>query len=137
MQEIIDANQVGAVFVANISRLARQVHDFELFGMRAALCHDIYSAHQSVEHDDVNVLAPGAQVVGPAVAHELVEAFLEASSSGRENHHRRVDKIKAMEERRRTGLELVSRRRINPVLKPGEKLIQKFDPEVNLLVSDF
>ncbi len=101
--------------------------------MRAAFCHDIYSAHQSVEHDDVNVLALGAQVVDPAVAHEL----LEASSSGGENHHRRVDEIKAMEERRRTGLELVNRRRINPVLKPGEKLIQKFDPEVNLLVSDF
>jgi hypothetical protein len=74
---------------------SRQVYDFELFGIRAALCHDIYSAHQSVEHDDVNVLALGAQVVGPAVAHELVEAFLEASSSGRENHRRRVDKIKA------------------------------------------
>jgi len=68
-------------------------------GIWAALCHDIYSAHQSVEHDDANVLALGAQVVGPAVAHELVRAFLEASFSGKENHRRRVEKIKALEER--------------------------------------
>src|ERR1700745_3730167 len=75
-------------------------------GIRAALCHDIYSAHQSVEHDDVNVLALGAQVVGPAVAHELVKAFLEASFSGKENHRRRVEKIKALEERFADGLRI-------------------------------
>ncbi|MBI4488245.1 MAG: ribose 5-phosphate isomerase B [Deltaproteobacteria bacterium] len=68
-------------------------------GIRAAPCHDIYSAHQSVEHDDVNVLALGAQIIGPAVAHELVQAFLGASFSGKENHRRRVEKIKAMEVR--------------------------------------
>jgi ribose 5-phosphate isomerase B len=68
-------------------------------GIRAAVCHDVYSAHQSVEHDDVNVLALGAQIIGPAVAHELVQAFLGASFSGRENHRRRVEKIKAMEVR--------------------------------------
>src|SRR5262250_2761741 len=73
-------------------------------GIRAALCHDIYSAHQSVEHDDANVLALGAQVVGPAVVPELVKAFLEASFSGKENHRRRVDKIKAMEKRFADGL---------------------------------
>lgn len=75
-------------------------------GIRAALCHDIYSAHQSVEHDDVNVLALGAQVVGPAVVHELVKAFLEASFSGKENHRRRVEKIKAMEERYADGIRI-------------------------------
>src|SRR5215467_6062097 len=73
-------------------------------GIRAALCHDIYSAHQSVEHDNANVLALGAQVVGPAVVPELVKAFLEASFSGKENHRRRVDKIKAMEKRFADGL---------------------------------
>jgi ribose 5-phosphate isomerase B len=73
-------------------------------GIWAALCHDIYSAHQSVEHDDANVLALGAQVVGPAVAHELVRAFLEARFSGKENHRRRVEKIKALEERFAVGL---------------------------------
>jgi ribose 5-phosphate isomerase B len=84
-------------------------------GIRAALCHDIYSAHQSVEHDDVNVLALGAQVVGPAVAHDLVKAFLEASFSGKENHRRRVEKIKAMEERYADGI----RTRQSEKDKPG------------------
>ena len=75
-------------------------------GIRAAVCHDIYSAHQSVEHDDVNVLALGAHVVGPAVAHELVKVFLEASFSGKDNHRRRVEKITAMEERYADGIRI-------------------------------
>jgi ribose 5-phosphate isomerase B len=83
-------------------------------GIWAALCHDIYSAHQSVEHDDVNVLALGAQVVGPAVAHELVKAFLEASFSGKENHRRRVEKIKAMEERFADGLRICQSKKDTP-----------------------
>ena len=83
-------------------------------GIRAALCHDIYSAHQSVEHDDVNVLALGAQVVGPAVAHELVRAFLEASFSGKENHRRRVEKIRAMEERFADGLRICQSKKDTP-----------------------
>ena len=83
-------------------------------GIWAALCHDIYSAHQSVEHDDVNVLALGAQVVGPAVAHELVRAFLEASFSGKENHRRRVEKIKAMEERFVDGLRICQSKKDTP-----------------------
>jgi ribose 5-phosphate isomerase B len=83
-------------------------------GIRAALCHDIYSAHQSVEHDDVNVLALGAQVVGPAVARELVRAFLEASFSGKENHRRRVDKINAMEERFADGLRICQSKKNKP-----------------------
>lgn len=68
-------------------------------GIRAAVCHDIYSAHQGVEHDDVNVLALGAQIIGPALARDLARAFLGASFSGKENHRRRVEKIKAMEVR--------------------------------------
>ena len=95
-------------------------------GIRAALCHDIYSAHQSVEHDDVNVLALGAQVVGPAVAHELVKAFLEASFSGKENHRRRVDKIKAMEERYVDGIRIRQSKKNNPVSETGRKV----DPKV-------
>ena len=83
-------------------------------GIRAALCHDIYSAHQSVEHDDANVLALGAQVVGPAVAHELVRAFLEASFSGKENHRRRVEKIKALEERFADGLRICQSKKDTP-----------------------
>jgi len=83
-------------------------------GIWAALCHDIYSAHQSVEHDDANVLALGAQVVGPAVAHELVRAFLEASFSGKENHRRRVEKIRAMEERFADGLRICQSKKDTP-----------------------
>ena len=83
-------------------------------GIWAALCHDIYSAHQSVEHDDANVLALGAQVVGPAVAHELVRAFLEARFSGKENHRRRVEKIKAMEERFPDGLKICQSKKDKP-----------------------
>ncbi len=83
-------------------------------GIRAALCHDIYSARQSVEHDDVNVLALGAQVIGPAVAHELVRAFLEARFSGKENHRRRVEKIKAMEERYADGIRVCQSRKDKP-----------------------
>ena len=83
-------------------------------GIWAALCHDIYSAHQSVEHDDVNVLALGAQVVGPAVARELVRAFLEASFSGKENHRRRVEKIKAMEKRFADGFRICHSRKNKP-----------------------
>jgi ribose 5-phosphate isomerase B len=66
-------------------------------GIRAACTHDTYSAHQCVEHDDVNVLCLGARVIGPALARELIEAFLGARFSGEERHVRRVGKIKAIE----------------------------------------
>lgn len=95
-------------------------------GIRAAVCHDIYAAHQSVEHDDVNVLALGAQVVGPAVAHELVKAFLEASFSGKDNHRRRVEKIKAMEERYADGIRIRQFKKTNPVSQSERKV----DPKV-------
>jgi ribose 5-phosphate isomerase B len=66
-------------------------------GIRAAVCHDIYSAHQGVEHDDMNVLCLGSEVVGPSVARELVEAFLCATFDGGERYVRRLEKIEAME----------------------------------------
>jgi RpiB/LacA/LacB family sugar-phosphate isomerase len=68
-------------------------------GIRAAVCHDCYSAHQAVEHDDMNVLCLGARVVGFALAQELVAAFLVATFSGEERHQRRLGKILALEER--------------------------------------
>jgi ribose 5-phosphate isomerase B len=68
-------------------------------GIRAAVCHDTYTAHQAVEHDDMNVLCLGARVIGAAVAHELVAAFLGATFSGDERHQRRLDKILAIERR--------------------------------------
>ena len=67
-------------------------------GIRAALCHDTYSAHQGVEHDDMNVLVLGARVVGDALAAELVHAFLDARFTGEERHRRRLEKVRALEE---------------------------------------
>ncbi len=68
-------------------------------GVRAAVCHDTYSAHQGVEHDDMNVLALGARVVGSDVAVELVRAFVGARFSGDERHVRRLNKVLAIEAR--------------------------------------
>jgi len=65
--------------------------------IRAAVCHDVYSAHQGVEHDDMNVLCLGARIVGPELAWELVEAFLGAAFSGEARHVRRLRKIREIE----------------------------------------
>ncbi|HEY7801898.1 MAG TPA: ribose 5-phosphate isomerase B [Dehalococcoidia bacterium] len=76
-------------------------------GIRAAVCHDTYSAHQGVEHDDMNVLTLGARVIGPALALELVAAFVGARFSGEERHVRRLDKVLAIEARYSTEKEQV------------------------------
>ena len=68
-------------------------------GIRAGLCHDTYSAHQGVEHDDMNVLVLGARVIGVELARELVRAFLGAEFTGEERHRRRLEKILALEAR--------------------------------------
>jgi ribose 5-phosphate isomerase B len=68
-------------------------------GVRAGLCHDTYSAHQGVEHDDMNVLVLGGRVIGEALALELSSTFLKARFSGEERHLRRLDKIHAIEKR--------------------------------------
>jgi RpiB/LacA/LacB family sugar-phosphate isomerase len=68
-------------------------------GIRAGMCHDHYSAHQGVEHDQMNVLALGARVVGDAVALEIAEVFLAARFDGEDNHVRRVAKLRALETR--------------------------------------
>ena len=72
-------------------------------GIRAGLCHDTYSAHQGVEHDDMNVLVLGARVIGPELARELVRAFLAARFTHEERHERRLGKIRAIEEEQRRG----------------------------------
>jgi len=69
----------------------------KVVGIRAGLCHDTYSAHQGVEHDDMNVLVLGARVIGTALAEELVKAFLGASFTKEERHRRRLAKVLAME----------------------------------------
>ena len=68
-------------------------------GVRAAVCHDTYTAHQAVEHDDMNVLCLGARVVGPSLALEIANAFLGAAFSGEDRHQRRLDKVNDIERR--------------------------------------
>jgi ribose 5-phosphate isomerase B len=84
---LICGSGVGASVAAN-----------KLPGIRAGLCHDTYSAHQGVEHDDMNILVLGARVIGLELARELVRAFLEARFTHEERHERRLGKIKALEE---------------------------------------
>jgi ribose 5-phosphate isomerase B len=69
----------------------------KLKGIRAGVCHDVYSAHQAVEHDNMNVLCLGPRVIGPAVAVELVREFLAAQFTGEERHARRLAKVAALE----------------------------------------
>jgi ribose 5-phosphate isomerase B len=66
-------------------------------GIRAGLCHDHYSAHQGVEHDDMNVLVLGSRIIGPMLAQDAVEAFLKATFSGEPRHVRRLNKVKGIE----------------------------------------
>ena len=77
---------VGASIAAN-----------KVAGVRAGLIHDVFSAHQGVEDDDMNVFSLGGQIIGPALAWELIETFLKARFSGAERHQRRVDKVRALE----------------------------------------
>ena len=70
----------------------------KLRGIRAGVCHDTSSAHQGVEHDDLNVLALGARVIGSALAEELVRAFLGARFTNEERHRRRLAKVRAIED---------------------------------------
>jgi RpiB/LacA/LacB family sugar-phosphate isomerase len=72
----------------------------KIAGIRAGLCHDIYSARQGVEHDDMNMLVLGGLVIGNLLARELVLAFLGAAYSNGERYNRRLDKIRALEQRR-------------------------------------
>jgi len=83
---LVCGSGVGASVAANKMR-----------GIRAAVCHDTYSAHQGVEHDDMNVLTLGARVIGPEPALECAVAFLGATFSGEPRHRRRLDKVLAME----------------------------------------
>ena len=85
---LICGSGVGACVAAN-----------KLPGIRAGMCHDTYSAHQGVEHDDTNVLVLGSRVIGVALAQELVKAFLAGQFTNEERHVRRLAKVKALETR--------------------------------------
>jgi RpiB/LacA/LacB family sugar-phosphate isomerase len=98
--EVIQTGQAERGILICGSGVGASVAANKLAGIRAGLCHDTYSAHQGVEHDDMNVLAMGSRVIGPALASELVFAFLHAVFSGEERHVRRVAKIRALEESR-------------------------------------
>jgi ribose 5-phosphate isomerase B len=69
----------------------------KIAGIRAAICHDVYSAHQGVEHDDMNVLCLGSEVIGPSLAADLVNAFLAATFDGGERYVTRLRKVELME----------------------------------------
>jgi ribose 5-phosphate isomerase B len=69
----------------------------KLPGIRAAICHDAYSAHQGVEHDDMNVLCLGSEVIGPSLAHDLIATFMRARFDGGERYVKRLKKIEEME----------------------------------------
>jgi ribose 5-phosphate isomerase B len=75
----------------------------KLTGIRAAICHDTYSAHQGVEHDDMNVLCLGSEVVGPSLARELVDAFVNATFDGGERYVARLLKVAEMERTMKDG----------------------------------
>jgi ribose 5-phosphate isomerase B len=75
----------------------------KLAGVRAAICHDTYSAHQGVEHDDMNVLCLGSEVVGPSLAADLVRAFLAARFDGGQRYVERLKKVEAMERQMSNG----------------------------------
>jgi ribose 5-phosphate isomerase B len=83
---LICGSGVGASVAAN-----------KLPGIRAGMCHDTYSAHQGLEHDNINVLVLGSRVIGVALAHDLVKTFMGAKFSNEERHVRRLGKVKALE----------------------------------------
>jgi len=99
-QEIGDAIRSGdadrGVLVCG-SGVGASVAACKLAGIRAAICHDTYSAHQGVEHDDMNVLCLGSEIVGAELAGELVRAFLAARFDGGERYVRRLKKVEEME----------------------------------------
>jgi ribose 5-phosphate isomerase B len=99
-REVGEAIQRGdaerAVLVCG-SGVGASVAACKMTGIRAAICHDSYSAHQGVEHDDMNVLCLGSEVVGPSLARELVDYFLNATFDGGERYVARLAKVAEME----------------------------------------
>ena len=99
-REVAEAIRLGAAERALFfcgSGVGAAVAANKAAGIRAAICHDTYSAHQGVEHDDMNVLCIGSEVVGPELAAELARTFVAARFDGGERYVRRLEKIEAME----------------------------------------
>ena len=97
--EAILAGQAERAILVCGSGVGAAIAACKLSGIRAAICHDVYSAHQGVEHDDMNVLCLGSEVVGGELAADLVRTFLGARFDGGERFRRRLEKIEAMERR--------------------------------------
>ncbi|HVP75959.1 MAG TPA: RpiB/LacA/LacB family sugar-phosphate isomerase [Gaiellaceae bacterium] len=95
-EAILDRRAERGVLVCG-SGVGAAVAACKIAGIRAAICHDAYSAHQGVEHDDMNVLCLGSEVVGPSLAAELVRAFLGASFINGGRYLERLKKVEAME----------------------------------------
>ena len=95
-EAIIGGDAERGVLVCG-SGVGASVAACKLAGIRAAICHDVYSAHQGVEHDDMNVLCLGSEVVGPSLARDLVATFLSARFDGGERYVKRLKKIEEME----------------------------------------
>ena len=93
---VLDGRAERGILVCG-SGVGASVAACKIAGVRAAICHDTYSAHQGVEHDDMNVLCLGSEVIGPSLAAELVRAFLGARFDGGERYVQRLEKVAAME----------------------------------------
>jgi ribose 5-phosphate isomerase B len=93
---IIDGRAERGVLLCG-SGVGASVAANKFVGIRSALCHDTFSAHQGVEDDAMNVLTLGARIIGPSLAEEVVGVFLRAKFSGAERHRRRLEKINAFE----------------------------------------
>ena len=101
-EAVLDGRAERGVLICG-SGVGASVAACKLAGIRAAICHDAYSARQGVEHDDMNVLCLGSEVVGPSLAADLVRAFLAARFDGEERHAARLEMIRRMEEGMRNG----------------------------------
>ena len=95
-EAILDGRAERGILVCG-SGVGAAVAACKIAGIRAAICHDVYSAHQGVEHDDMNVLCLGSEVIGPSLAADLVRSFLGASFDGGERYVQRLEKVAQME----------------------------------------
>jgi RpiB/LacA/LacB family sugar-phosphate isomerase len=97
-QAVLDGQAERGILICG-SGVGASVAANKLRGIRAGLCHDVYSAHQGVEHDDMNVLVLGGRVIGPQTAIELANAYLGAKFTAEERHARRLRKVRALEDK--------------------------------------
>ncbi len=96
-QKILNKEADKGIFVCG-SGVGMSLAANKIKGIYAAVCHDTYTAHQAVEHDDINVLCLGSRVIGPEVAHELITAYLNASFNYKPNQVRRMQKVRMIED---------------------------------------